>query len=124
MILDRFARLPRPARISLYVLATGVVLYLCLAPSQDVPGENLIWDKAAHALTWAILTGAGLVLSPRRPRAILAFTLGLGAGIEVLQATMGFGRDGDWRDLVADSLGAFTALLVWLPLRPGLLRKR
>ncbi len=123
MILDRFARLPRPARIGLYVLATAIVLYLCLAPSRDVPGENLIWDKAAHALTWAILTGAGLVLSPRRPRSILAFTLGLGAAIEVLQATMGFGRDGDWRDFAADSVGVATALLCWLPMRRGLLRK-
>jgi VanZ family protein len=112
-----FSRLPRPARIALYALATSVVLYMCLAPSKDVPGENLIWDKAAHAITWAILCGTGLVLSPRRPRSILAFCLALGAGIEVLQATMGFGRDGDWRDFAADSLGAGLALLAWLPLR-------
>lgn len=111
------SRLPRPVRIGLYALATGVVLYMCLAPTRDVPGASLLWDKAEHAITWAILTGSGLVLSPRRPRAILLFCLGLGAGIEVLQATMGFGRSGDWRDLAADSLGAGLALLVWMSLR-------
>ncbi len=111
------SRLPRPIRIALYALATGVVLYMCLAPTRDVPGTSLLWDKAEHAITWGILTGAGLMLSPRRPRSILLFCLSLGAGIEVLQATMGFGRSGDWRDFAADSLGAGLALLAWLPLR-------
>lgn len=111
------SRLSRPARIALYALATSIVLYMCLAPTRDVPGASLLWDKAEHTITWAILTGSGLVLSPRRPRTIPLFCLGLGAAIEVLQATMGFGRTGDWRDFAADSLGVGLALLAWLPLR-------
>lgn len=111
------SRLPRPIRIALYAVATGVVLYLCLAPTEAVPAEGLVWDKAEHALAWMVLTGAGLALSPRRPRAIMLFCLGLGAGVEVLQATMGFGRDGDWRDFVADSIGVAAAVPVWLGLR-------
>jgi hypothetical protein len=111
------SRLPRPARIGLYALATGVVLYMCLAPTPDVPGASLLWDKAEHAITWAILTGSGLLLSPRRPRAIVLYSLGLGAGIEVLQAAMNFGRQGDWRDFAADSIGVGVALLAWMLLR-------
>lgn len=111
------SHLPRPLRLALYALATGVVLYMCLAPTDDVPGAGLVWDKAEHALTWAILTAAGLVLAPRRPRSIFLFALSLGAGIEILQSIMGFGRDGDWRDLVADSLGVAVVMLVWLALR-------
>jgi hypothetical protein len=111
------SRLPRPVRIGLYALATGVVLYMCLAPTPDVPGASLLWDKAEHAITWGILTGAGLVLSPRRPRSIVLFCLGLGIGIELLQAAMGFGRQGDWRDFAADSIGVGLALLAWMPLR-------
>ncbi len=107
------SNLPRPIRLGLYSLATGVVLYLCLAPSDDVPGSSLIWDKAAHSLTWAILTAAGLVLAPRRPRAIALFSLSLGALIELAQATMGFGRQGDIRDLIADSLGVGMVILAW-----------
>ena len=33
--------------------------------------------------------------------------------VEILQATMGFGRDGDWRDLVADTLGVAVALAIY-----------
>lgn len=111
------ARLPRPIRLTLYVLATGVVLYMCLAPHEDVPGSDLIWDKAAHALTWAILTASGLLLAPNRPRAIPLFCLALGAGIELLQAIMGFGRSGDLRDLAADSLGVGVVMLGALAIR-------
>jgi hypothetical protein len=111
------SRLPRPLRIGLYALASSVVLYICLAPTPDVPAAGLLWDKAEHAITWAILTGSGLLLSPRRPRAIVIYSLGLGAGIELLQASMDLGRQGDWHDFAADSVGVGLALLVWLPLR-------
>ena len=111
------SNLPRPIRLGLYALATGVVLYMCLAPSDDLPGSELVWDKAAHSLTWAILTAAGLILSPRRPRAIVVFCLLLGALIEVAQATLGFGRQGDIRDFIADSLGVGLVTLAWLAIR-------
>ena len=116
-LLDLFAGLPRPVRLAIYALAVTIVLYMCLAPSKDVPGEGLVWDKAAHALTWAILAGSGYVLAPRRLRAITVFAIGLGAAIEVAQATMGFGRDGDWRDLAADTIGVTVALGVYLLVR-------
>lgn len=111
------SRLPRPIRLSLYALATGVVLYLCLAPHEDVPGADLMWDKAEHTITWAILTASGLILAPNRPRAIPLYCLALGAGIELLQAMMGFGRSGDWRDLAADSLGVGLVMLGFLAIR-------
>lgn len=111
------SNLPRPIRLALYALATGVVLYMCLAPSDDVPGSELVWDKAAHSLTWAILTAVGLVLAPRRPRAIAVFSLSLGALIELAQAAMGFGRQGDIRDFIADSLGVGTVILAWLTIQ-------
>ena len=116
-LLDLFAGLPRPARLALYALAVAIVLYMCLAPGKDVPGEGLVWDKAAHAITWAILAGSGYVLAPRRIRAITVFAIGFGAAIEVAQATMGFGRDGDWRDWAADTVGVAVALGTYLAIR-------
>ncbi|WP_133254951.1 hypothetical protein [Phenylobacterium hankyongense] len=106
------AALPRPIRLALFALAVAVLLFLCLAPTSDLPKEHL-WDKAEHAIAWLVLTALGLALSPKRPLRIALFAIGLGAGVEILQATMGFGRDGDWRDLVADSLGVGVALLSW-----------
>jgi hypothetical protein len=111
------ARLPRRLRVALYALACAVVLYMTLAPGHDVPGVGLVWDKAEHALAWAVLTGAGLLLSTRRRWAIGMFAFVFGAAIEVLQATMGLGRDGDWHDLMADSIGIAMAYAAWWVLR-------
>jgi VanZ family protein len=103
-------RLPRPVRLTLYGLATAILLYLCLAPTDDLPKVNL-WDKEEHAVAWLVLTVTGLVLSPHRPRAIALFAFGVGAFVELAQWTMGFGRDGDWHDLAADSVGIVVAFI-------------
>ena len=118
------ANLPRPLRLTLYAAAVGVLLWLTLSPTDELPKVTL-WDKAEHALAWFVLTATGLVLSPRRPRAIVAFALFMGVLVEVLQGTMGLGRDADWRDVVADSLGIGAALgLYLLGLRLSRLRSR
>ena len=99
------ARLPRPVRLALYAVACLILLYMTLAPEHEVPGVGLIWDKAEHGSAWTVLTLAGLVLSTRRRWAIGVFAFFLGALVEVLQANMGWGRDGNWPDLVADTVG-------------------
>jgi VanZ family protein len=118
-----FARLPRPVRLAVYVLACVILLYLTLAPGKDVPGVGLIWDKAEHAIAWAVLTGAGLLLSTKRRWAIPLFAFLFGAAVEILQAVMPLGRDGDVMDLIADTVGIVTAWLVWrLMVRLGWVR--
>lgn len=105
------ANLPRPLRLGLYAGVVAVLLWLCLTPSANLPTIDL-WDKIEHALAWIVLTGMGLALSPRRPRAIVAFAFALGAFVEVAQSLMGQGRQGDLLDLLADAIGiaAATAL--------------
>ena len=117
-LFSALSRLPRRSRLTLYAFACSVLIYMTLAPGKDVPGVGMTWDKAEHALAWAVLTGAGLLLSTKRRWAIGAFAFVFGATIEVLQATMGLGRDGDWRDLAADSIGIAAAYLAW-----GLMRR-
>ncbi|HZZ33253.1 MAG TPA: VanZ family protein [Phenylobacterium sp.] len=114
---DRLRRLPRPFRVATYALACLILLYLTLAPGKDVPGVGLVWDKAEHAIAWAVLTGAGLLLSTKRRWAVLVFAFVFGAAIEVLQATLPYGRDGDIFDLTADTVGIVAAYLVWLAWR-------
>ena len=113
-LFDALSRLPRRGRLALYALACLILLYLTLAPGKDVPGVGLVWDKAEHAISWAVLTGAGLLLSTKRRWAILLFAFVFGAAIEVLQATLPFGRDGDILDLTADTVGIAVAYAVWL----------
>ena len=110
---EHLRRLPRPLRLGVYGLACAILLYLTLAPGRDVPGVGLVWDKAEHAISWAVLTGAGLLLSTRRRWAIGVFAFVFGAAIEILQATLPFGRDGDWHDLAADTVGIVLAYAVW-----------
>jgi VanZ family protein len=105
-------RLPAPVRGWAYGLAVAVLLYLCLAPVKDLPPETL-WDKAEHAIAWFVLTAIGLTFWPWRPGRVAGFALALGALVEVLQAAMPLGRDGDWRDWIADSVGVAAALLIW-----------
>lgn len=88
--------------------AVAVILWLSLSPIETLPIPTF-WDKAEHALAFLALTTLGLLLSSRR-RVLPWAAMGLGLAIEVLQATMGFGRVGDWRDLIADMVGVLLAL--------------
>jgi VanZ family protein len=116
-LISKLSALPRPLRLGLYALACAILLYLTLAPGKDVPGVGITWDKAEHATAWAVLTGAGLLLSTRRRWAIGVFAFVFGAAVEVLQATLPFGRDGDWHDLLADTVGIALAYAAWLVMR-------
>ena len=108
----RLDRLPGRARLGLYAVAVTVLLYLCLAPSTALPEVN-IWDKAEHAVAWLVLTGAGLVLFPTRPGRIAAFAFLFGGLIELLQGALPVGRDADWKDWVADTVGLLAALAIY-----------
>jgi VanZ family protein len=109
-------RLPAAARLGGYAVAVAVLLYLCLAPAKDLPPVTL-WDKVEHASAWFVLAAIGLAFWPWRPGRVAGFALVLGALVEVLQATPVVGRDGDWRDWIADSLGVTAALVIWLAAR-------
>jgi VanZ family protein len=111
------AGLPRPLRLALYAAASLVLTYMALAPTHDVPGVELFWDKLEHGSAWTVLTLLGLVLSTRRRWAIGVFALAFGAAIEVLQAIMPFGRDGNVGDFVADAIGVAAAYGLWFVAR-------
>jgi VanZ family protein len=95
-----------------FVLCLTAILYLSLAPSEATPAANLGWDKARHALAYFVLTGLGLfTFGPR------LFLLGgvvlLGAGVEIAQAAMNLGRQGDLVELAANLTGEGVALGIW-----------
>jgi VanZ family protein len=111
-----FDRLSAPLKLLLYGTAVAILLWLCLAPSRDLP-QLEVWDKAEHATAWAVLTGLGLALFPRASELIAGFALGLGGLVEILQWTLPFGRDADWRDLAADGLGVAIVMAVFVVAR-------
>jgi len=107
------AFIPRPLRLGAFLLAVGVILLLTLLPSEDIPGEDMIWDKAAHAIAFGTLTILGLLLSTHRRWKVVLAVWCLGVAIEIAQALMAFGRQGDWRDVVGDTVGVAAGLTLW-----------
>lgn len=78
-------------------------------PQQEFP-PFLLWDKAQHFTAYfglALLATLGWGRSIRA-RAILAGVLALGGALEILQGQVG--RDAEWADMGANTLGAVTGL--------------
>ena len=100
----------RPLRYRHLWLALGLlgilaVFVVCLLPT--VPGPKFSGaDKLEHLLTWFVVTAWFAALVERRVYLPLALVMvGLGVGIELAQHWMALGRAGDWRDVVANSMG-------------------
>jgi VanZ family protein len=109
-------RLPLPVKSAVFAVCFGVLAWLSLAPTDELPKVTL-WDKAEHAVAYSVLTLVGAILFPDRIGRIVAGCMAFGILIEILQATMGFGRDGDWRDAVANATGALVVVALIALLR-------
>lgn len=97
-------RLTSPAqRRWAFWLCMAAVLALCLMPPvQHLPSTG--WDKANHALGFAVLAVLGLFAYPARTAGVLLGLLAFGAVTEVLQSLTGY-RTAEWLDLLADAAG-------------------
>lgn len=90
-----------------------VLMALMLSPGETIEAERLIWDKAAHFIAFGLILWSFGVLFRRMLRAwAVLLAVGLGAAVEVVQGYIG--RDANWGDLLADTLGVATALLIWV----------
>jgi glycopeptide antibiotics resistance protein len=104
----------------LYGVLVLAVLVIALLPAPDAV-EVFSWDKLNHMAAFVVLACCAKLLWPSRNfvRPFLLLAL-FGIAIEVLQWDMGFGRDADWRDVVADVI----ATLVGLAIARGILALR
>ena len=66
------------------------------------------WDKAQHALAFAVLTGWALLLWRQWAGRVVLGILAFGAGIELAQWAVGW-RFAEWADLAADAVGVLVA---------------
>jgi VanZ family protein len=103
---------PTPLRRAVFWLGVLTVVTLSLIPGDQLPSVFAWWDKAQHALGFALLTALGLLAYGRSRWYVPAGLLLLGALIEVAQAASGW-RTGDWKDLLADAIGILVAMLLW-----------
>lgn len=92
------------------------VAVLSLLPAEQLPAVAFNWwDKAQHALGFALLGVLGLLGYRQRPLRVVWGLLVFGVLIELAQAATGW-RYGDWQDWLADALGvagAWGLLALW-----------
>ena len=95
---------------ALLVIAATII---CLMPSTEMPHEFELNDKLSHVIGHGSLALYFSGLVPRRGWwKIFVFLLLFGISIEFAQYYMRAGRDGDPRDVIANSLGAVLGLLL------------
>lgn len=95
---------PRPVRIVVLAVACAAILWLSIAPTTALPSVNS-WDKVQHAGAYCALALLGVWAFPGRSWPVAAGLFTLGVGAEIAQATMGWGRQGDGLDALANGLG-------------------
>jgi hypothetical protein len=102
---------PRLVKAAFWACVLGTV-FLSLVPVGFLPQAFNWWDKAQHALGFAVLTTLGLVAYPKLQWQLAWGLLVLGGFIELAQAASGW-RRGDWLDLLADAVGVLVVMSVW-----------
>ena len=118
--MNALARIPRPVFLAAFWAAAAAVGVLSLLP-PTVPLPSTGWDKANHALGFAVLGLLGAVCWPPQRMPVLAGLAAYGAVIEVAQHASGI-RFGDWIDWIADVAGLAVAFLAWR--QAGLLQRQ
>jgi VanZ family protein len=111
---------PAPAKLRYSKLWWGIGWLLIVAViwgSLDRPtGRQLPFDagdKVIHFFAyWCMTIWFSGVLARRRYPWLALWLMAFGGAIELMQGAMGFGRDADWRDMVANGAGIVTALAV------------
>lgn len=88
-----------------FVLALAVIFILAMIPLAVVPEIVSNQDKLHHSAAFAVLMLLGRGGWPARTAALAIGLIGYGVLIEVCQHTLTTNRVGEFRDVVADSLG-------------------
>ncbi len=95
-------------------LGVATVCYLSLTPKPpQIDIAILQWDKLHHFMAYAVLMGwfMQLYYTVKARLFYLCGFIALGVGLEVLQS-LGPVRQFEWADMLANTLGALSAVLV------------
>jgi VanZ family protein len=102
-----------------WVLAMGLVTVLALLPVEHLQLPVFDWwDKAQHALAFAVLTAGACLLWPRATVRVVVGMIAYGAALELAQWAVGW-RFAEWSDLLADAVGVVVAVGLLRRLGPG-----
>jgi VanZ family protein len=109
-------RHPRLWLVSGWMLVVGC-LYLSLVPASALP-QTGVSDKVEHSLAYAVLALWFAGLYPRSRYGIIGIGLfAMGVAVEWAQGAMHMGRQSDYHDVIANTIGIVAGLglaLLWL----------
>ncbi|BBC72370.1 conserved hypothetical protein [Altererythrobacter sp. B11] len=92
-----------------FVLLCAVIFWLAVRPGSGAP--TLGWDKLDHMAAFLVLAAYARVAWPRGSAVAIVLSLALFGGlIEIAQWQMGWGRDGDVMDWIADVAATLAGL--------------
>lgn len=88
-----------------------LIVYGSLVPSNMLPKTFMLQDKVMHFGCYFLLAlwCGGMTRRRHYPLVAIALII-LGVLMEIAQGDMHFGRDEDWHDAAADTLGTIFAL--------------
>lgn len=101
----------------LFGAVVAVSLLVLFTPGPEVPQGVEVNDKLVHVLLFAALACTGRLARVRLLPLVVGLLVYAGAS-EVLQVVLPLGRDGDWRDALADTAGIAVGLVTTCVSRP------
>lgn len=94
-------------------LAIAAAVVVCLAPSENLPKPPNLSDKSEHFICYLLLSCWFAGIYPRARYWIIAIGLVvMGVAIEIAQGAMGWGRQADANDVLANCTGVIAGLLL------------
>jgi len=114
-------RVPQPIRFVFVLLYIVIIMVLSLLPPQDLPKIHPFYgfDKVVHMgiylifsplFCWALKTEKNL----NKLLVVIPVTVGWGIFMEYLQRGMHLGRSFELNDIIANSLGVVTGVLIYV----------
>lgn len=95
----------------------AAMLIVCLMPASSLP-QTGVSDKFEHSIAYAVLSLWFAGLYPRSRYVVIALGLfAMGVAIEWAQGAMHVGRQSDYHDVIANTLGIVAGLVLaalWL----------
>jgi VanZ family protein len=111
----------QPVRIFLVILYVGCIVALSLLPPKDFPQIPLFEgaDKVVHFIMYFIFSilfswSLKTELNYFRLFFIIPVTIGWGILMEYFQQSMHIGRSFSWYDILANSIGVFVGILIYV----------
>ena len=114
--MNKITSIVLPYMTLLFCISIITTTILGLIPSNAVPNAFQFWDKAQHTLAFVILTITGGLAFPKKSNQVFMGLIIYGALIEIMQSTLTTTRFGDVWDWVADGVGVFIGLAIYVKL--------